>query len=79
MALTERKTSPFHATKLYRILAGCFGLFLIGVGFYVLFFAHASNILRFVAGSALILFGCNKVVSAYTARESWLSKIGPLP
>ena len=52
---------------------------MVGVGFYVLLFAGTSIVLRFVAGSALVLFGCNMVVSACKARESWLSKVGPLP
>ena len=75
----QRANSPFYAKKLYRLLAGCSGLFLVGVGFYVLLFAGTSIVLRFVAGSALVLFGCNMVVSACKARESWLSKVGPLP
>lgn len=70
---------PFYARKRYRCLAGIFGLFLIGVGFYAVLLTGGSSILRFVAGSALVVLGGNMVLSAYLGRESWLSRLGPLP
>ncbi|HEY5807792.1 MAG TPA: hypothetical protein VIT67_07475 [Povalibacter sp.] len=78
--MTEhRESEPFYARKLYRLLASGFGLFLMGGGFYVLFFSGTTTIPRLVAGSVLVLFGYNMVASAYNAKESWLSRLGPLP
>ncbi len=70
---------PFYARKRYRWLAGIFGLFLIGVGIYAVLLAGDSSLLRFVAGSVLGVLGGNMVLSAYLGRESWLSRLGPLP
>jgi hypothetical protein len=70
---------PFYAGKLYRLIAGAFGALLVGVGCYGLFFSGMFTILRLVVGFVFVLFGCNMIASAYQAKESWLSKIGPLP
>lgn len=75
----QEESQPFYARKLYRFLSSGFGLFLMGIGFYILLFADTSIILRFVVGSVIVLLGINMVVSAYKAKESWLSKLGPLP
>ena len=64
---------------LHRLFVGGFGLFLVGVGIYAIFFTGAFAILQFFGGSALVLLGGNMVVSASRARESWLSRLGPLP
>jgi uncharacterized membrane protein HdeD (DUF308 family) len=70
---------PFYAKRMYRLLTAAFGLLLIGVGVYALVFAGTSTVVRFVGGSAFVLAGYNLVSSACQARESWLSKFGPLP
>lgn len=75
----QRKSQPFYAGRIYRLLTATFGLLLIGVGLYALFFADTSSVVRFIGGSALVLAGYNMVSSAYKAKESWLSKLGPLP
>jgi len=64
---------------MHRLFAGGFGVFLMGVGIYAIFFAGAFAILPFVGGSALVLLGGNMVLSACRNRESWLSRLGPLP
>lgn len=75
----RREREPFHARRSYRLITGSLGLLLIGVGLYALFFSGASAILRLVAGAALVLPGYDMVASAFKARESWLSRLGPLP
>jgi small neutral amino acid transporter SnatA (MarC family) len=70
---------PFYTGKLYRLLSAAFGSLLLGAGFYALFFAETQVVVRITGGVALILIGFNMVWSAYKAKESWLSKIGPLP
>jgi threonine/homoserine/homoserine lactone efflux protein len=64
---------------LHRLFLGVFGLLLMGVGIYALFSASPFTILQLAGGSALVLLGGNMVVSAWRARESWLSRLGPLP
>jgi hypothetical protein len=75
----QRSPIPFYARRAYRLLSGSFGLFLIGVGVYVLISVSPLTSLRLLAAAALIVFGANMVASAYSGKESWLSKIGPLP
>jgi hypothetical protein len=78
--MTDRaECQPFYARGTYRLLTGTFGLFLTGVGLYALFFAGTSTGVRLVGGSVLVLAGCNLVSSAYKAKPSWLSRLGPLP
>lgn len=64
---------------LHRLFAGGFGVVLVGVGIHAIFFTGAFAILQFLGGSALVLLGGNMVLSAWRARESWLSRLGPLP
>ncbi len=75
----QRESKPFYAKHLYRWLSGTSGAFLIGVGLYALILAGPLTLLSVVGGLGLILVGGNMVASAYAARESWLSKLGPLP
>jgi len=70
---------PFYAARTYRLITAAFGLLLIGVGCYALFLAETAGVLRFAGGAAFAAVGGNMVWSAYRAKESWLSRIGPLP
>ncbi len=70
---------PFYARKYYRLIAGVFGIFLVGVGAYVLLGGGTSAALRWLGGIALVLLGGNMAYSAMNSRESWISKVGPLP
>jgi len=69
----------FYQGLIYRILSGLFGLALIVLGLYISFVLGQIDALRFVGAVALVLLGGNMAYSAYRARESWISKIGPLP
>lgn len=75
---SQNDNRSFHKRKTYRVLSGCFGLFLFGVGLYVMLLDRSAT-LPVLAGGALILLGGNAIVCAVLARESWLSKLGPLP
>ncbi len=70
----------FYAGRSYRLLSGAFGAFLAGVGVYALFFAGEPwDALRLAVSLGLMVLGANMVLSAYAAKESWLSRLGPLP
>ncbi|MDP2267938.1 MAG: hypothetical protein Q8K46_02110 [Deltaproteobacteria bacterium] len=71
--------TPFYAKRIYRLLSGALGAALIGVGLYALMLAGPLTVLSAVGGIGLILVGGNMVASAYASKESWLSRIGPLP
>lgn len=75
----QEEGATFHTRTHYRVVAGCFGVFLAGVGVYVLFSGGTSPVLRWISGLALLLLGGDLAYSAFTAKASWLSKVGPLP
>ena len=68
-----------YAGKAYRALSFLFGIFLMAIGFYGIFLAETAAIWRLVGGVLFVALGFNMAYSACRARESWLSKIGPLP
>ena len=70
---------PYYERSTYRWATGLFGLFLVGVGFFVLLRATTTAVIRVSSGLALVLLGGNMVLSAYRGDESWLSRLGPLP
>ncbi len=62
-----------------RIFSVLFGLLLFGVGIYVLLFNHEFKFWHIIGGMMLALFGSNTLYAAYRNKQSWLSRIGPLP
>jgi hypothetical protein len=70
---------PFYSRPVYRLLSGLFGLCLAGIGIYGLFFAGPSSLLQNFGAGVLVMVGANMVLAAVRAKESWLSRIGPLP
>ena len=75
----RQQTKPFYAKPLHRWLTAGFGLFLVTVGLYALLFVAPLTALRVIAGVVLVVLGCNMLAAAYRAKESWLSRLGPLP
>lgn len=75
----QRGSVPFYAKRTYRLVSGTFGTFLIGIGLYALLFAGPLTVLSVAVGLALVVFGGNMAVAAYSGKESWLSRLGPLP
>lgn len=75
----QQQTRPFYAKPLYRWLTGGFGVFLIAIGLYALLFVGSLTAPRVIAGVVLDVLGCNMLAAAYRAKESWLSRLGPLP
>lgn len=79
-AMIDKHTGqPFYSGMIYRLLSAAFGLLLVVVGFYALFFAETHVVVRITGGAVLILVGLNMGWSACKAKESWVSQIGPLP
>lgn len=73
------KKQPFYAKVYYRVLSSLFGLFLLTLAVLVLSAAE-ENKLWYMAGFLLLTtLGLNMLWSAIKGKESWVSKIGPLP
>ena len=68
-----------YVNKMERLFSTVFGVFLLGVGAYVLFCSDAAWHWVVLVGLGLILLGGNLIYSAYARTPSWLSRIGPLP
>ena len=76
--MTDQRSRPaFYTGPIYRVLMGAFGLFLIGIGLYAIFADPSA--MRIAGGVAIAIVGCNSVYASYNSKESWISKIGPLP
>jgi putative Mn2+ efflux pump MntP len=65
--------------KAERIFSTLFGLLLFGVGIYIVLFSYDSTLWHLIAGMLLALLGSNMFYAAYRNKQSWLSRIGPLP
>ncbi len=63
----------------HRLFTGGLGVVILGSGVYAMRFVSSSGMFQFVGAAVLIVLGVNMVFSAFRARESWMSKIGPLP
>jgi uncharacterized membrane protein HdeD (DUF308 family) len=70
---------PYYERSTYRWATGLFGLFLVGVGFFVLLRATTTAVIRVSSGLVLVVLGGNMVLSSCRGKESWLSRLGPLP
>ena len=62
-----------------RIFSAVFGLFLLGIGVYVLILGETSAAWRFIGGAVVALLGGNMLYASCSGKPSWLSKVGPLP
>lgn len=60
-----------------RIFAAAFGLFLLGIGVFVLI--EPPFDWRTIGGLFLVVVGGNALYASYVGKRSWLAKIGPLP
>jgi hypothetical protein len=69
----------YYETLPYRVLTGALGIALVGGGLYGVSIAGLQSAWAMLIAAALVVLGANMVWSAWAARESWLSRIGPLP
>jgi len=73
------QVQPYYTRKTYRMATVALGLFLVGVGVFVLLRSTTGTALRVTGGLVLVVLGGNMVLSSYRGKESWLSRLGPLP
>lgn len=75
----DKFESTPRTSTVHRVFTGGLGLVVLCSGVYAMRFVSPSGMLQLVGSVALIALGSNMIVSALRARESWMSKIGPLP
>lgn len=73
------KKPPFYANIYYRLLSSLFGLFLLTLAVLVLSEADEHKLWYWVGALVFSALGSNMLWSAIKGKESWVSKIGPLP
>ncbi len=73
----DQDISRYFSGSIYRVLSGLFGLFLTGLGVYVVFFGVVDPLIRTVIGLFITLLGAETFWSAIQSRQSWLAKLGP--
>lgn len=73
----DQGANRYFSGSVYRVLSGLFGLFLTGLGIYVVFFGVVDPLIRIGAGLLIALLGADAVWSAIQSKQSWLAKLGP--
>ncbi|MEO7798782.1 MAG: hypothetical protein ABIY47_13775 [Opitutaceae bacterium] len=76
--MNEREQKPSYAGPVYRTLSVLFALTLLGSSFYLLF-GQRAGALQVIGALSILALGVNLLLAAVRGKESWLSKIGPLP
>ena len=75
----EHQNTYYYQGNVYRSLTALMGVLLLGVGIWAAFFTDASLMNRLVAFLIFGTVGANALIAALASKESWISKIGPLP
>lgn len=73
----DQDINRYFSGSVYRFLSRLFGLFLVAVGVYVIFFGVVSLPIRISMGLLITVLGAETLWSAIQSRQSWLAKLGP--
>lgn len=73
----DRDVSLHFSGGIYRSLTGLFGVFLTGLGIYVVFFGVVDLPIRILLGLVIAGLGAETVWSAIQSKQSWLARLGP--
>ena len=73
----DQDINRYFCGSVYRVLSGLFGLFLTGVGIYVVFFGVVGLLVNIGAGVIIAMLGAETVWSAIQSKQSWLAKLAP--
>ena len=73
----DQNINRYFSGSIYRVLSGLFGLFLTGLGMYVVFFGVVGPLARISVGLLIALLGADAVWSAIQSKQSWLAKLAP--
>ena len=73
----DQDNNRYCSGTIYRVLSGLFGLFLIGVGLYVIFFGVVGLFARVSIGLVIAVLGAETLWSSVQSKQSWLARLGP--
>ena len=73
----DQDINRYFSGTIYRVLSGLFGLFLIGVGIYAIFFGVVGLFARVSVGLVITVLGAETLWSSVQSKQSWLAKLGP--
>lgn len=73
----DQDINRYFSGTIYRVLSGLFGVFLIVVGIYAIFFGVVDLFARASIGLAITLLGAEALWSSVKSKPSWLAKLGP--
>ena len=76
----EPHIDRYFSGTVYRLLSGLFGIFLVVVGIYAVFFGVVDLSIRIALGLLIAMLGAETVWAAVwsrQSRQSWLAQLGP--
>ena len=73
----DKDIDRYFSGTIYRVLSVLFGVFLIAVGTYAIFFGVVDLFARVSIGLAITVLGAETLWSAVKSKQSWLAKLGP--
>ena len=73
----EPDIDRYFSGTVYRLLSGLFGIFLVVVGIYAVFFGVVDLSIHIALGLLIAVLGAETVWAAVQARQSWLAQLGP--
>ena len=73
----DQNTNRYFSGSVYRLLSGLFGVFLLILGIYAVFFGVVDLPIRIVLGVLIAVLGAETIWSAIQSRQSWLAQLGP--
>lgn len=74
----DQNINRYYRGRIYRVLSGLFGVFLVAVGIYVMFFGVVGVLMRISVGLLITLLGVDAVWSAMRSKQAWIIQLGPL-
>lgn len=73
----DQDVDRYFSGTIYRILSALFGLFLVSVGVYAIFFGVVGPFARVSLGLAITVLGAETLWSSVQSKQSWLAKLAP--
>ena len=73
----DEDINRYFSGSVYRFLSGVFGIFLIVLGVYAVFFGVVSLPIRVGLGLLIAVLGAETLWSAIQSKQSWLAKLAP--
>lgn len=73
----DHDINRYYRGPIYRVLSGLFGVFLIAIGIYAIFFGVVGVLMRVSLGLLITLLGTDALWSALRSKQAWITRLGP--